>query len=142
MLQAVLLVLHVIVAISLIAFILLQQGRGASMGAAFGSGASGTVFGARGSASFLSRATSILAVIFFTNCLVLAYLGSQHTAPTSVLEHLQTDTAPAPESGGSPPTEAAAPAGAGEGAAPPAPVAAPEKSTTDVPTIPPAKTSP
>jgi len=77
MLQTILLVLHVLVAIGLITFILLQQGKGANTGAAFGAGASGTVFGARGAASFMSRTTAVLAVVFFANCLLLAFLAAQ-----------------------------------------------------------------
>jgi preprotein translocase subunit SecG len=70
--QNFLLVIHVLLSMSLIALILLQQGKGADAGAAFGSGASGTVFGSKGSASFLSRATAILATLFFTVSLALA----------------------------------------------------------------------
>ncbi len=94
MLQTVLLVVHILIALGLIAIILLQQGRGATAGAAFGSGASSTVFGARGSASFLSRATSILAIIFFGNCLLLGYLASRQSAPASIGEQLQQQGAP------------------------------------------------
>ena len=68
-----LIVVQVIVAIGLIALVLLQHGKGADAGAAFGSGASGTVFGSRGSANFLSRATAWLAVVFFGVSLALAY---------------------------------------------------------------------
>ena len=93
MLQTVLLVVHVLVALSLIAIILLQQGRGATAGAAFGSGASGTVFGARGSATFLSRATSILAILFFGNCLLLAWLASGQSAPRSLGEEIAAQAA-------------------------------------------------
>jgi len=75
MLQTVLLVLQVIVAVSLIGFILIQHGKGADAGAAFGSGASATVFGSRGSGNFLTRATTILAVIFLANSLFLSYLA-------------------------------------------------------------------
>jgi len=63
--------LHVLVSITLIGLILVQHGKGADAGAAFGSGSSSTVFGARGAASFLSRATSILATLFFTLSLIL-----------------------------------------------------------------------
>jgi preprotein translocase subunit SecG len=70
-------VIHVLVALGLIALVLLQHGKGADAGAAFGSGASSTVFGSRGSSSFLSRATAILATIFFCTSLVLAYFSSQ-----------------------------------------------------------------
>ncbi len=88
MLHNIILVIHVLVAVSLIALVLLQQGKGADAGAAFGSGASSTVFGSRGSASFLSRTTGILAGIFFLTSLTLAYISNQHAAPTSVIDRL------------------------------------------------------
>jgi preprotein translocase subunit SecG len=69
---AILLAVQVLVSIGIIALVLLQQGKGADMGAGFGSGASGTVFGARGSGSFLTRSTAVLAAIFFINCLLIA----------------------------------------------------------------------
>lgn len=72
-----LIVIHVIVAASLIGLILIQHGKGADAGAAFGSGSSSTVFGARGSASFLTRLTSFLAVGFFVTSLLLGYLTLQ-----------------------------------------------------------------
>jgi preprotein translocase subunit SecG len=67
-----LLVVQILVSISIITLVLLQHGKGADMGAAFGSGSSGTVFGARGSGSFLTRTTGILAAIFFINCVLIA----------------------------------------------------------------------
>ena len=76
---------HVLLALALIALILLQRGKGADAGAAFGAGASGTVFGSAGSGSFLSRLTGILAAAFFMTSLGLAYLAGKQ-APTSVLE--------------------------------------------------------
>jgi len=79
MLYNVLLVLEVLFAIALVALILLQQGKGADAGAAFGSGASGTVFGSRGAGNFLSRTTAVLATLFFLNCLALAYMISHRT---------------------------------------------------------------
>src|SRR5579872_5091532 len=75
MLYNILVILLVIVAVLLIALILLQQGKGADAGAAFGSGSSGTVFGAAGSANFLSRTTAVLAAIFFALALGMAYLA-------------------------------------------------------------------
>jgi preprotein translocase subunit SecG len=77
MIHSLILVLHVIISVALIALVLLQQGKGADAGAAFGSGASGTVFGSRGSATFLSRATGILAALFFISSLSLAYVANQ-----------------------------------------------------------------
>ena len=74
MLYTVLIVFHVVLAASLIAIVLVQRGPGATMGAAFGAGASGTVFGARGSASFLTRTTSWLGVAFFAISLSMAVI--------------------------------------------------------------------
>jgi len=67
-----LLVVQILVSISIIALVMLQQGKGADMGAAFGSGASGTMFGSQGSSSFFTRATGILAAVFFINCMLIA----------------------------------------------------------------------
>lgn len=67
-----LLVVQIVVSLSIIALVMLQQGKGADMGAGFGAGASGTVFGSRGSGSFFTRATAILAAVFFINCLLIA----------------------------------------------------------------------
>jgi len=79
-------IVHVIVAIAVIALVLLQHGKGADMGAAFGSGSSGSLFGATGSANFLSRSTAIMATLFFLTSLGLAYFGLQQHKPTSVLD--------------------------------------------------------
>ena len=68
--------IHVLVALAIIGLVLMQHGKGADMGAAFGSGASGSLFGATGSANFLSRATGILAAVFFVTSLTLAYVAS------------------------------------------------------------------
>src|SRR6266700_4526356 len=76
--ETLLLGLHVVVAAALIGFVLLQHGKGADMGAAFGSGSSGSLFGAAGSANFLSRTTAILAAVFFATSLGLTYLGTTH----------------------------------------------------------------
>jgi preprotein translocase subunit SecG len=77
-----LLTIHVLVGLSIIGLVLLQHGKGADMGAAFGSGASGSLFGASGSANFLSRTTAILAAVFFATSLSLTYLAS--TKPKAV----------------------------------------------------------
>jgi len=82
---------HVIIAILIIALILLQKGKGADMGSAFGAGASGTIFGAKGSANFLSRTTAILATIFFITSLALAYLNKGTIKVDSVLDQIQSD---------------------------------------------------
>jgi preprotein translocase subunit SecG len=86
MLQSIVLSAHVFIALAIISLVLLQRGKGAEAGTGFGSGASGTVFGARGSANFLSRATGVLATLFFVTSLALAYLSTQRTAPESLLE--------------------------------------------------------
>ncbi len=78
---------HTLIALLIIVLVLLQRGKGADAGAAFGAGASGTVFGARGSGSFFSRATAVCAAAFFVTSLTLAYLSSQNSAvPSSVLD--------------------------------------------------------
>jgi preprotein translocase subunit SecG len=92
MLYGILLVVQVLVAVALIALILMQHGKGADAGAAFGSGASATVFGARGSANFLSRSTAILAVIFFVNSLSLAFLAASVPEARSLIEQMQEQT--------------------------------------------------
>ena len=85
--QKAVLIAHTLIALLIIVLVLLQRGKGADAGAAFGAGASGTVFGARGSSSFFSRATAVCATAFFISSLTLAYLSSQATsAPTSLLE--------------------------------------------------------
>jgi len=85
--QKAVLIAHTLIALMIIILVLLQRGKGADAGAAFGAGASGTVFGARGSSSFFSRATAIFATLFFVSSLTLAYLSSQRSAvPTSLLE--------------------------------------------------------
>lgn len=91
------LVVQMIAAIAMIGLILVQHGKGADMGAAFGSGSSGSLFGASGSANFLSRSTAVLVSIFFVSTLLLAYFGSlrPHASSGSVLENAAI-TAPAP----------------------------------------------
>ena len=85
--QTLLFVLQIIVAITLIGFILIQHGKGADAGAAFGSGASATVFGSRGSGNFMTRVTTVLAIVFLANSLLLGYLSTQRVkAPTSLLD--------------------------------------------------------
>ena len=85
--QKAVLIGHTLIALLIIVLVLLQRGKGADAGAAFGAGASGTVFGARGSSSFFSRATAVCATAFFISSLTLAYLSSQTaSAPASLLE--------------------------------------------------------
>lgn len=86
-LQLVLLVFQVVVAVTLIGFILIQHGKGADAGAAFGSGASSTVFGSQGSGNFLTKATAVLAFLFLSNSLLLGYIATQRIgAPVSLME--------------------------------------------------------
>ena len=73
MLETVIIIVHLVVAIGVVGFVLIQQGKGADAGASFGSGASGTVFGSQGSSSFLSRFTAVLAAVFFATSLGLAF---------------------------------------------------------------------
>lgn len=94
----VLALVHAVISIAIIALVLMQKGKGADAGASFGSGASGTVFGARGAANFLSRATAVMATLFFVNSLALAYLTTQQSDSTgSVVEAVEgADVAPVP----------------------------------------------
>ena len=99
MLHTALMVIHFFSAASIIALVLLQRGKGAEAGAGFGSGASGTVFGARGTSTLFSKLTAVFAAMFFATSLTLAYLGARPSAePASVLERAAqaATTAPAP----------------------------------------------
>ena len=87
--QQILLGVQVLVALTLIVLVLLQQGRGADAGASFGGGSSGSLFGSRGPASFLARITGVLAAVFFANSIGLAYLASDVARDSSVLESVQ-----------------------------------------------------
>ena len=93
---------HVVIAALLIGTVLMQRGKGADAGAGFGAGGSGTVFGARGSANFLTRTTAVLATLFFVTSLSLAFLGSQRPVSSSIMETTevpvagQIEIAPAP----------------------------------------------
>ncbi len=93
--QTLAVVAHVLFAFAIIGLVLLQRGKGADAGAGFGAGASGTVFGARGSGSFLSRTTAVLATLFFVTSLLLSYLLTQQVVPTSVVDRVSTEV-PAP----------------------------------------------
>ncbi len=90
--QTIVLVTHTIIALLIIVLVLLQRGKGADAGAAFGSGASGTVFGSQGSSNFFSRSTAILATAFFISSLSLAYLSGQQTdTPDSLIESVSIE---------------------------------------------------
>jgi preprotein translocase subunit SecG len=107
--------IQIVAALAMIGLVLVQHGKGADMGASFGSGASGSLFGATGSANFLSRSTAVCAAIFFVCTLSLAYLSNDRaraSGPTSVLDR---PAAPAPVASGPaqiPTGPAAAPSGA------------------------------
>ncbi|MGW8207005.1 MAG: preprotein translocase subunit SecG [Hyphomicrobiaceae bacterium] len=104
--ETLVLVLHVFAALGVIGLVLLQHGKGADVGAAFGSGASGSVFGATGSANFLSRATAVLAVVFFLTSLGLTYFMTRKTEGKGVMA---TKPVPAQTLPGQIPTPASPP---------------------------------
>jgi preprotein translocase subunit SecG len=83
--QTAILTIHIILAVILIVLVLVQQGKGADAGAAFGSGASSTVFGARGSATFMNKLTTIIALSFFITSLSLAYISSNKSSSSKSL---------------------------------------------------------
>ena len=91
---SIVLTVHVLVGIGVIGLVLLQHGKGADAGAAFGGGSSGSLFGATGSANFMSRTTGVLATVFFITSLSLSYLASaDRQTPASVMEGaVQTDS--------------------------------------------------
>src|SRR5688572_23966185 len=91
--QTVILILHIAAALGIVGLVLLQHGKGADVGAAFGSGSAGSVFGASGSANFLSRATAVLALVFFATSLGLTYLSSRKADTGGVMLE-QPATAP------------------------------------------------
>jgi preprotein translocase subunit SecG len=93
-LHTLILIFHVIVGAMIIGLVLVQRGKGAETGAAFGAGASATVFGAKGSANFLSRSTAVLATVFFATSLGLAYLGSQRPVAKSIVDQESGSEAP------------------------------------------------
>ncbi len=95
--EIVLWVVHILVALGLVGLVLLQQGKGADIGAAFGGGSSNTVFGARGSANFLSRSTAVLAVLFFVTSLSLGYFVTSAPKRQSVIERAAQPATSEPE---------------------------------------------
>src|SRR5271156_5950746 len=111
MLRGFILAVHVLLALMIIGLVLLQRGKGAEAGAGFGSGASGTVFGARGTSTLFSKLTAVFAGLFFVTSLSLAYLGTRGgTAPTSVLERAAKAATTAPPATTAPQPAAPAPA--------------------------------
>ena len=126
MLRMALTLVQLFASLAIIGLVLLQKGKGADAGAGFGAGASGTVFGARGARTALSRATAILAAVFMVNSLALAYMGTREAEQraTDVLDQAAGTSAPAPAVGATPGTTIPAPASQTPapvpGAAPPA----------------------
>ncbi len=94
-------IVHIVIAVSLIALVLLQHGKGADMGAAFGGGSAGSLFGSTGSANFLSRSTAILATLFFLTSMTLAYFGLQEHNSKSVLDRTAVPVTTTPQPAGS-----------------------------------------
>jgi preprotein translocase subunit SecG len=127
MLRSILTFVQVVSAVSIVALVLLQRGKGADAGAGFGAGASGTVFGARGATTGLSRMTAVFAAIFMINSLCLMYLFQRdaRVAPTSLLDKVPV-TAPAPAQAPPAPIGSTVPAPATP-APQPAPQPLPEK---------------
>ncbi|NHZ41378.1 preprotein translocase subunit SecG [Massilia aquatica] len=142
-------VVQVLSALAIIGLVLLQHGKGADMGAAFGSGASGSLFGATGSSNFMSKSTGVAAAVFFGATLGLAYFAKGHTAVNGGLMDRAAVTAPAPVTGSAaiptaapvvtpaaPAAPAAAPAPAPAPATPAADAAAPAAAPANVPVTP------
>jgi preprotein translocase subunit SecG len=125
----VILSIHVLVAVAIVVLVLLQHGKGADMGAAFGSGSAGSLFGSAGAANFLSRATAVCASVFFVTCLVLTYMHTPKQSGTGLGSGVMQDL-PAKTDGKADSSAIPAP-----GAAPamaPTPVAPPEAEKKDV----------
>ncbi len=121
MLRGFILSVHILLALMIVFLVLMQRGKGAEAGAGFGSGASGTVFGARGTATLFSKLTAVFAALFFTTSLLLAYMGTRTTAePTSVIERAAQAAARARS--GAPPPAQPAPQSPAPATAPPGPV--------------------
>ena len=135
----VILAVQMLAALAMIGLILIQHGKGADMGAAFGSGSSGSLFGASGSANFLSRTTAILAAIFFLSSLGLTWFATTHTEPSGVMQQKGVMEKMAPKTSDVPSTPGTTPAPSGNApsgtATPGTPATAP---ATDVPKAPPA----
>ena len=130
MLRMLLTAVQVFSSFAIVGLVLLQRGKGAEAGAGFGAGASGTVFGARGASTALSRATAVFAAIFMINSLALAYLGTTASKerPKTILEEAADTGKTAPAAGGAPP-----PGGAPAQAPPAAPATVPASTPAPAP---------
>jgi len=133
MVRTILTILQVLSAFVIVALVLLQRGKGADAGAGFGAGASGTVFGARGATTGLSRMTAIFAAIFMMNSLALTYMFQRDAkaAPTSLLDKVPAASTPAPAPAATPAPATPAPIDAS--AVPAAPAAATEQKPEQAP---------
>jgi len=125
-------IIHILAAATLVGLVLIQHGKGADAGAAFGSGSAGSVFGARGPATFLSRATAVLAVAFFATSLSLAYLSGKRVAPKSVVERVAPASVPGPQA----PAPSDVPTDEGATGAPAPETTSGSGTHADVPTVP------
>jgi len=129
--QTILIVVHLFIALGLIGLVLIQHGKGADAGAAFGSGASATVFGSAGSGSFLSRVTAILAALFFITSLGMAWYSMQTTEKKSLMDGVETS-----EEAATMPVEAPVPAVPKDAVVIPGAGEEINKNSGDVPNIP------
>jgi preprotein translocase subunit SecG len=131
-LLTIILAVQILAALGMIGLILVQHGKGADMGAAFGSGSSGSLFGASGSANFLSRTTAVLAIVFFVCTLGLAYFGNARPVSSgSVLERAVTAPVPNPAASGA---ASQIPGSTSQPASTPAVPAAPASGPAQIPT--------
>ena len=122
--QTLVLVIHVLAALTIAVLVLLQHGKGADMGAAFGSGSAGSLFGSAGASNFLSRTTGVLAAVFFATSLGLTYFSSP-SKTSGVIQHIDV---PAAKPGVSSDVKPAAPAPSA-----PAPAGAPADKSSEIP---------
>jgi preprotein translocase subunit SecG len=121
--QTLVLVLHILAAIGITVLVLLQHGKGADMGAAFGSGSAGSLFGSAGAANFLSRTTAVLAAVFFATSLGLTYFHASPSKSGGVTQQIEAPAVPKADA-----TKPATPASSA-----PAPAAAPAEKSPEIP---------
>jgi preprotein translocase subunit SecG len=121
--QTLVLVLHILAAIGITVLVLLQHGKGADMGAAFGSGSAGSLFGSAGAANFLSRTTAVLAAVFFATSLGLTYFHATPSKSGGVTQQIEAPVVPKADA-----TKPATPASSA-----PAPAAAPAEKSPEIP---------
>jgi preprotein translocase subunit SecG len=140
MLRGFILSVHILLALMIIGLVLMQRGKGAEAGAGFGSGASGTVFGARGTATLFSKLTAVFAALFFVTSLTLAYMGTRAPAEASSVLERAAQAAAAARS--ATPPAASGPAASVPQGAPPAMSAPPASSAPAPATAPPATAPP